>query len=111
MCKEAMKLDIFRKIVKTVSHKGMFKFFKDGKISCKPIIWNNTNRLLAKKEVFGIKTGITGRAGGCLATIFNIDKETEVYVIVLGSLCTESRFSDTLRLMNRASDENLAYTS
>jgi hypothetical protein len=29
----------------------------------------------------------------------------------LGSLCTESRFSDTLRLMNRASDENLAYTS
>ena len=46
MCKEAMKSPIFRKIVKATSHKGTFKFFKDGKVICRPIIWANTNKLL-----------------------------------------------------------------
>ena len=46
MCKEAMKSPIFRKIVKATSHKGTFKFFKDGKVICRTIIWANTNKLL-----------------------------------------------------------------
>jgi len=41
-----MKNLIFRKIVKATSHKGTFKFFKDGKVVCRPIIWSNTNKLL-----------------------------------------------------------------
>lgn len=28
MCVEAMKIELFRKIVKTVTHKAIFKFFK-----------------------------------------------------------------------------------
>ena len=46
MCKEAMTHGVIRKVVKAVTHKGTFKFFKDGKVQCRPIIWNNTNKLL-----------------------------------------------------------------
>lgn len=46
MCKEAVKNEIFQKIVKTVTHKGYFKFFKEGKVVVKPIFWTNTNKLL-----------------------------------------------------------------
>lgn len=53
-----------------MSYKGTFKFFKDGKVVCKPANWSNTNKLLDKKDICGIKTGITPKAGGCLATMF-----------------------------------------
>ena len=46
MCKEGMKHNCFRKIVKATTHKGTFKFFRDGKVVCRPIIWSNTNNLL-----------------------------------------------------------------
>ena len=46
MCKEAMSNSIIRKIVKSPTHKGIFKMFKDGKVRCNPIFWNNTNKLL-----------------------------------------------------------------
>jgi D-alanyl-D-alanine carboxypeptidase len=46
MCKEAMKWDVMRKIVKTVTHKAVFKIFKEGKVVCKYIHWVNTNKLL-----------------------------------------------------------------
>lgn len=46
MCKEAMSNEIFRNIVKTVSHKGVFKYFNDGKVVTRPIFWTNTNKLL-----------------------------------------------------------------
>ncbi len=75
MCKEAMNHAVFRKVVRAGTHKGTFKFFKDGKVVCKPIFWSNTNKLLEKSDVVGIKTGITNKAGGCLATAFMVDKE------------------------------------
>jgi D-alanyl-D-alanine carboxypeptidase len=73
MCAEAMRNEIFRKIIRTVSHKGCFKFFKEGKVVTRPIFWSNTNKLLEKNSVIGIKTGVTNRAGGCLATAFVVD--------------------------------------
>lgn len=30
--------------------------------------WENTNKMLKKKEWFGLKTGITDQAGPCLAS-------------------------------------------
>jgi len=41
-----MQKEVFRKVVKTVTHKATIKFFKDGKVVCKPISWANTNKLL-----------------------------------------------------------------
>jgi D-alanyl-D-alanine carboxypeptidase len=99
MCSEAMRNEVFRKITRTVTHKGFFKFFKEGKVVSKAIFWTNTNKLLEKREVIGIKTGITGRAGGCLATAFTID-EKEGFIVVLGSNSTEGRFRDTLKIMS-----------
>jgi D-alanyl-D-alanine carboxypeptidase len=69
-----MKYDVFRKISKTVTYKGAFKFLKDGKVLIKAIFWTNTNKLLEKSNIIGVKTGITNKAGGCLATAFKIDK-------------------------------------
>lgn len=74
MCKEFMKYDLLKKIAKTITHKGCFKFLKDGKVILKAIFWTNTNKLLEKSNIIGIKTGITNKAGGCLATLFKIDK-------------------------------------
>jgi D-alanyl-D-alanine carboxypeptidase len=55
--------------------------------------------------VIGIKTGVTNRAGGCLATAFAVDDKTEGIIIVLGSISTEHRFRDTLKIMAWIKDE------
>ena len=99
MCAEAMKSEVFRRIVRTASHKGCFKFFKEGKVVTRPIFWSNTNKLLEKSGVIGIKTGVTNRAGGCLVTAFAVDEKSEGFIIVLGSTSTEHRFRDTLKIM------------
>lgn len=89
MCKEAMRNELFGKIVSTQRYKGTFKTFKDTKIICKPVVWTNTNKLLERdSNVVGIKTGITPKAGGCLATFYKIDDLNYAYIIVLG--CTST---------------------
>lgn len=72
MAKELMNIPILKKIVNSPTHKGTFKFFKEGKVVSRGIFWNNTNKLLEKSDIIGIKTGITNRAGGCLATAFTL---------------------------------------
>ena len=94
MSKEAMKNDKIRKIVCTQTYKGTFKFFRQGKVICKPIFWTNTNKLLSRQQITGIKTGITAKAGGCLSTSFK-NKQNEVFIVVLGCASTEHRFKDT----------------
>jgi len=47
------------------------------------------------RNVIGIKTGITPKAGGCLATFYRIDQYNYGYIVVLGSSSTEARFRDT----------------
>lgn len=111
MSREAMQHQIFRKIVRTSTHKGTFKFFKEGKVQTRPIFWTNTNKLLEKSDVVGIKTGITTRAGGCLVTAFTIDPYNEGFIVVLGANSTETRFKDTLKVMGWAKEENLSQTN
>lgn len=85
----------------TIKYKGTLKSFKDKKITCKPILWSNTNKLLqTNPNVVGIKTGITPKAGGCLATQFMIDDESYGFIIVLGCSSTEARFKDTQTILN-----------
>lgn len=107
MCNEAMRSEVFRKVIKTVTHKGYFKFFKEGKVVSKPIFWTNTNKLLEKSDVIGIKTGITNRAGGCLATAFTIDEKSEGFIVVLGCSSAESRFRDTVKILSWIKEEVL----
>lgn len=82
-----MKSSLFQTIVSTYKHRGTFKLFKDKKIISKYIVWTNTNKLLEsnKNIVFGIKTGITPKAGGCLVTYFKIDSDNYGYIVVLGA--------------------------
>ncbi|NTU69647.1 D-alanyl-D-alanine carboxypeptidase [bacterium] len=57
----------------------------------------NTNKLLGTIEgVFGVKTGLTGEAGECLVTLVERE-ESSIIVVTLGS---EDRFSDTKNLIN-----------
>ena len=69
-----MRHNLFQTIVSTIKYRGTFKTFKDKKIQNKYIVWANTNKLLEvnKNYVFGIKTGITPKAGGCLVTYFKL---------------------------------------
>ena len=88
MAKEGMNNPEFRKIVKTQTYKGTFKFFREGKVICKPAYWTNTNKLLTKNNIIGLKTGVTGKAGGCLSTTYITKKNEEATIIVLGCATT-----------------------
>ena len=107
MAQLAMQNPDFRKIVKTQTYKGTFKFFREGKVICKPAYWNNTNKLLSKPNVIGLKTGVTSKAGGCLSTTFLNKNNEEATIIVLGCASTEDRFRDTMKIMNWAEDSSV----
>ena len=54
----------------------------------KYVYWKNTNKLLDIPGYYGLKTGITSNAGGCLASCFEYKynyKTINYLVIVLGS--------------------------
>lgn len=93
--------------MKSQTHKGVFKFFKEGKVVCKAINWTNTNKLLEKSNIVGVKTGITSKAGGCLSTFFLGNNGEEGIIVVLGSASAEDRFRDTLQIMKWAEEENI----
>ena len=105
MAKELMNIPVLRKIVNSPTHKGTFKFFKEGKVISKGIFWTNTNKLLEKSDVIGIKTGVTNKAGGCLSTAFTLQKGVTGFIVVLGCSSTEARFKDTLKVMSWGKDE------
>jgi len=60
--------------------------------------WENTNRLLDRYGVDGVKTGTTNQAGACLVSHARFGKERYVFV-VLGAARDEARFSDTVALI------------
>ena len=66
---------------------------KHKKIKCK-----NTNKLLGEYEgVLGGKTGTTGMAGHCLATVYRY-KNHNYAVVVLGSSSNKKRVKDSIKL-------------
>lgn len=54
--------------------------------------WYNTNKLLSLGWE-GIKTGHTGPAGACLASVRN-----GIFIVVLNSANRDARFEDTIML-------------
>ena len=60
--------------------------------------WENTNQLLGRFGIDGVKTGTTNQAGACLITHPEVAGKRFV-VVVLGSTRGEDRFSDTSTLI------------
>jgi D-alanyl-D-alanine carboxypeptidase (penicillin-binding protein 5/6) len=60
--------------------------------------WENTNQLLGRFGIDGVKTGTTNQAGACLITHPEVAGKRFVFV-VLGSTRGEDRFSDTSTLI------------
>ncbi len=60
--------------------------------------WENTNKLLGRFGIDGVKTGTTNQAGACLVTHPRIAGQPYVFV-VLGANRSEDRFIDTAALI------------
>ncbi len=59
--------------------------------------WENTNQLLPIEGYYGVKTGTTDAAGACLVSIGKRG-DKEIIVVVLGSIASAARYSDTRNL-------------
>ena len=94
----AMKLPEFRKRVatrqrgSTVTGPGGYR---------RNMLWKNTNRLLAIDGYQGVKTGTTTAAGACLVSLGQRGSDA-IFVVVLGSSSSASRYTDTRNLFRWA---------
>ena len=61
------------------------------------IVWRNTNRLLPINGFDGIKTGTTSAAGACLVSTGTRGND-RLFVVVLGSAASASRYTDSRNL-------------
>jgi len=104
----AMQQPIFRKIVGTVQH-GCTVSGPGG--YQRNIKWDTTNRLLKTDGYLGVKTGTTQAAGSCLVSLGEHDNQSLI-VVVLGSSCTDARYTDSRNLYrwawNQLSDETVS---
>ena len=66
--------------------------------------WDNTNKLLSKKECEGIKTGITSAAGPCLASFFS-KKGRNIIIVIFKTSCIQDRFRETWKIYNWICDK------
>ena len=114
LCKETMKISLFRQIVKTKACSASI----DRKEKSKILNWLNTNKLLqTNPDCIGIKTGITKPAGPCLASSFqyqrNLNQDpVELIIVVLNcksflfqishflGFSMKARFTDSEQLYN-----------
>jgi D-alanyl-D-alanine carboxypeptidase len=51
-------------------------------MSSRELVWENTNKLLARKDCLGVKTGYTPIAGACLAANFHTQSHHLILVII-----------------------------
>ncbi|EKX52988.1 hypothetical protein GUITHDRAFT_133385 [Guillardia theta CCMP2712] len=101
---EALRSDLFRKIVNTQSHAVNIMNARDS--STRVLVWKNTNELL-QEGYSGIKTGTTPTTGYSLASEYTFDVELtgerkSLICILLGSRTKEDRTNDTRRLISWA---------
>ncbi|MEN1679291.1 MAG: serine hydrolase [Planctomycetota bacterium] len=61
------------------------------------VVWRNTNRLLRIEGFYGLKTGTTGPAGACLVSAGKRG-DADLIVVVLGSSCSDARYTDSRNL-------------
>ena len=86
----------FKKIVNTHKHSVQINNYS------KTI--SNTNELLGKQNVYGVKTGFTGNAGRCLVTAAKNNKNLDIIVVVLGADTKKIRTKDSSKLISYAFD-------
>ncbi len=95
---EAMQLPLFREIVNTPRYECVVE--GPGGYRRK-LVWRNTNRLLGMEGYLGVKTGTTTAAGACLVS-HGVRNDLPLFVAVLGSASSESRYADTRNLFRWA---------
>ncbi len=61
------------------------------------VLWKNTNELLGIEGFDGVKTGTTDLAGACLVST-GVRDGRRLFVVVLGSAASESRYTDSRNL-------------
>jgi len=91
----ALQNERFRKVVGTKAYECQVRK-PDG--STRTAAWENTNKLLGRFGVDGVKTGTTNQAGYCLVSNAHLDGASYLFVI-LGAVRDEARFSDTAALI------------
>lgn len=94
LAREAMKHPLLREIVSTRQHVYTVSSVVGYE---REVVWNNTNRLLGYEGYLGVKTGTTGAAGACLVACGERDGR-ETFGVVLGSSCSDARYSDMRNL-------------
>ena len=110
IAKYAMKNEKFVKIVSTYQHtlSATNKYSKNDRIMKNTNTFVNPSSRFYDENVKGIKTGTTLQAGNCLIT--SISKNGfDVITVILGARTSESKFSETKRMMNYVFD-NYEYT-
>jgi serine-type D-Ala-D-Ala carboxypeptidase (penicillin-binding protein 5/6) len=75
----------FRAIVATAEHRCTTA---EGR----PLVWRNTNTLLGRAGICGVKTGRTRTAGACLVACRPVG-DTWLVAVVLGAVSREARFT------------------
>ena len=101
----AMKNEEFVKIVSTYQHtlSATNKYSKNDRIMKNTNSFVNPSSKYYDENVKGIKTGTTLQAGNCLIT--NISKNGfDVITVILGARTSESKFSETKKMMNYTFD-------
>lgn len=110
IAKYAMKNEKFVKIVSTYQYTlpATNKYRKNDRIMKNTNNFVNPTNKYYNENVKGIKTGTTLQAGNCLIT--NISKNGfDVITVILGAKTSESKFSETKRMINYVFD-NYEYT-
>ena len=101
----AMKNEEFVKIVSTYQHalSATNKYSKNDRIMKNTNAFVNPSSRYYDENVKGIKTGTTLQAGNCLIT--STSKNGFVVItVILGAKTSESKFSETKKMMNYAFD-------
>ena len=101
----AMKNEEFVKIVSTYQHalSATNKYSKNDRIMKNTNAFVNPSSRYYDENVKGIKTGTTLQAGNCLITSTS-KNGFDVITVILGAKTSESKFSETKKMMNYAFD-------
>ena len=101
IAKYAMENEDFAKIVSTYQYTlpATNKYSKNDRIMKNTNYFVNPNSKYYDENVKGIKTGTTLEAGNCLIT-YTKKNGFDVITVVLGAKTTESKFSETRKMIN-----------
>ncbi len=84
---QALKNSVFSEVVCTQQHQCTFI---DQRGTEGNLLWDNTNKMLSKTGWMGVKTGITFKAGPCLAAANN-----RFIIVMFNSSSMDARWTET----------------